>query len=184
MSPSNRPRKIVGTYSPQASCDTTRRATTLLSGRPSHDSIIPTLSPCMKPCFWPPSNRGKIARRPRARAKSHSAAKPRPSSAQSVRRKTSFASLRLCVTSAWTHVGPKTHRDMAAAHATLLSMPQLTPLQYLTLNLLFAGPQTGQQLRKTTVDNHFEKELRCAVLDDRQGHARDRRLLTTGRYVF
>jgi hypothetical protein len=26
-------------------------------------------------------------------------------------------------------------------------MPQLTPLQYLALNLLFAGPQTGRQLR-------------------------------------
>jgi len=28
-------------------------------------------------------------------------------------------------------------------------MPQLTPLQYLTLHLLFAGPQTGQQVRRS-----------------------------------
>ena len=53
---------------------------------------------------------------------------------------------------------------MAAAHATLLSMPQLTPLQYLTLNLLFAGPQTGQQLRKTTVNNHFKRSFTAPFL--------------------
>ena len=29
-----------------------------------------------------------------------------------------------------------------------MPLPALTPLQYLTLHLLFVGPQTGQQLRK------------------------------------
>jgi len=29
-----------------------------------------------------------------------------------------------------------------------MPLPALTPLQYLTLHLLFAGPQTGQQLRE------------------------------------
>jgi hypothetical protein len=30
-----------------------------------------------------------------------------------------------------------------------MPLPSLTPLQYLTLNLLFVGPQTGRQLRRT-----------------------------------